>query len=213
MKSFGQAKGNDWFTIPGFEPDSPLTLTSQETFIGAVGLAAISYTLAEFILKKEENVNYYHLRTGMNKEYGWGLREVWHQNFGVEHRVAKWFSLSAEFNLQEYHDSSPNLSGNKKFGLGVGLMTYYRWYLMGKKRVSPYFEYGTGVFYGFNKFPYNGNNFTFNHSTQVGVEYTLRKGNKVRLGYGNFHQSNFGWLESNPAHNGNGFSVSYAWKF
>jgi hypothetical protein len=202
--------GEDWYTILGFSPDSPLTLTDQETFICAISLATISYTLAEFVFNNYENVDFYQIRMGMNKEYGWGLRDVWHQNLGLEQRVAGWFSLGAELNLQEFYDDSPNLSNNEKFGFGTGLMTYYRWYFLGDFFISPYFEYGTGIFYGFSKFPANGTKFTFNHSTQVGLEYTLRNQNKIRIGYGNFHQSNNGWLDRNPGHDGDGFSLSYS---
>ena len=76
----------------------------------------------------------------MNNEYAWGLKNVWHQNFGIEHRVASWFSLSAEFLLQEWHDKTPIIDNESKFGMGSGIMTYYRWYLFGKKRLSPYLE-------------------------------------------------------------------------
>lgn len=204
-----QSKG-DWFHIPGFDPSLHTTLTNRSTLIGVIGLAALSYSLEEFVFKNHENINFYTARVGMNNEYAWGLRNVWHQNIGVEHRVASWFSVSAEFNLQEWHDQSPQIDSKNKFGIGTGLMTYYRWYLFGKKRISPYIEYGTGIFYGFKKFPYNGTNFTFNNSTQLGVEYTLKNKSKVRLSYGNFNQTNYNLLKSNPAYNGNGFSISYS---
>ncbi len=201
-----------WKNIPGFDPALPTTLTSQETFIGVIGLAALSYSLEEFVFKNHKNVNFYQGRVGMNNEYAWGLKNVWHQNFGIEHHVASWFSLSAEFLLQEWHDKTPIIDNESKFGMGSGIMTYYRWYLFGKKRLSPYLEYGTGIFFGFEKFPYNGTNFTFSHSSQLGIEYTLKSNSKVRFGYGNFHQSNNGWLDSNPGYDGNGFSISFAWR-
>lgn len=212
-KSNGQNIGNDWITIPGLESASPVTLTSQGNFIVVIDLAAISYTLAEFVFEDVENINFYQVRAGMSKEYAWGLINVWHQNFGVEHRVANWFSLAAEFNLQEFQDRTPDISEKDVFGLGAGIMTYYRWYLFGRKRISPFFEYGTGLFFGFSKFPNNGTNFTFSHSTQIGLEYTFKTNSKFRFAYGNFHQSNYVCLEPNPAYNGNGFSLSYAWQW
>ncbi|TKG90763.1 hypothetical protein EYV94_23145 [Puteibacter caeruleilacunae] len=210
-QSVGQSKKNDWFRVPGFGPESPFSLTDEETFIGVIGAAALSYTLAEVLFKDGENLNYYQARAGMNNEYAWGLKKVYHQNFGVENRVARWFAFAMEFNLQEWNDQTPNIENKDSFGLGAGIMTYYRWYLFGRKRISPYLEYGTGLFYGFEKFPHNGSNFTFNHSTQLGVEYTLKDKNKVRLGYGQFHQSNNGLSKYNPGYDGNGFSVSYSW--
>lgn len=211
LTSNAQSKGG-WKDIPGFNSALPTTLTSQETFIGIIGLAALSYSLEEFVFKNHQNVNFYQGRIGMHNEYAWGLKNVWHQNFGVEHRVASWFSLSAEFLLQEWYDNTPGIESKSNFGIGTGIMTYYRWYIFGKKCLSPYIEYGTGIFMGFKEFPYNGTNFTFSHSSQLGLEYTLRNNNKVRLGYGNFHQSNYGWFESNPGYDGNGFSISFAWK-
>lgn len=124
---------NDWSHIPGFDPTLHTTLTNRSTLIGVLGLAALSYSLEEFVFKNHENINFYSARVGMNNEYAFGLRNVWHQNIGLEHRVASWFSISAEFNIQEWQDQTPFIQDNQKFGLGVGLMTYYRWYLFGKK--------------------------------------------------------------------------------
>lgn len=208
-KTTAQTK-NDWPHIPGFDPALHTTLTNRSTLIGVLGLAALSFSLEEFVFKNHKNLNYYTARVGMNNEYAWGLRNVWHQNVGVEHRISSWFSLSAEFNLQEWNDQSPMIDANNKFGIGVGLMTYYRWYLFGRKKISPFIEYGTGVFYGFKKFPSNGTNFTFNNSTLLGLELTLKNTNKVRFSYGNFNQTNYNLLSSNPSYNGNGFTIGYA---
>ncbi len=205
----GQKK-NAWPHIIGFDPELHTTLTNPSTLIGVLSLAALSYGLEEHLLKNHDNINYYTARTGMNNEYGFGLRNVWHQNGGVEHRIANWFSISAEFNLQEWHDQSPLIDSKNTFGIGTGLLAYFRWYLLGKLRVSPYIEYGTGIFLGFSKFPYNGTHFTFTNSTQLGIEYTLNNLDKIRLGYGNFNQTNYNLLASNPAYNGNGFSISYS---
>ena len=207
----GQSK-SDWFHIPGFDPALPTTLTSRSTLVGVFSLAALSYSLEEFVFKKHKNINFYTARAGMNNEYAWGLRNVWHQNIGVEHQVASWFSVSAELTLQEWHDQSPHIDSKNQFGLGAGIMTYYRWHLLGSKRISPYIEYGTGIFYGFKKFPYNGTNFTFNNSTQLGLQYKLKNNSRIRLSYGNFNQTNYNWLNSNPGYNGNGFSISYSIK-
>lgn len=208
---FSQGSGNDWFHIPGFTPELPTTLTSQETFFGVMGAAVLSYTLAEFVFKDNETLNFYQVRAGMNDEYIWGLKSVWHQNFGVEKRIAPWFAFAAEFNMQQWNDRTPDIEKKAKFGLGAGIMSYYRWYLLGKKKISPYLEYGTGLFWGFENFPYNGSKFTFNHSTQLGIEYTLKNSDKIRLGYGQFHQSNNNLLSPNPGYDANGFSISYSW--
>ena len=96
--------------------------------------------------------------------------------------------------------------------MGAGGKIYVRWYAFGKKRLSPYLEYGTGLFFGFEKFPYNGTKTTFNHSSHLGIEYRLKNNRRIRLSYGNFHQSNNGWIgDANPGYDGNGFNISYAW--
>lgn len=209
--TFSQQSGNDWFHIPGFTPELPTTLMSEETFYGVMGAAALSYVLAEFVFKDNETLNFYQARIGMNDEYVWGLRSVWHQNFGVEKRVAPWFGFALEANLQQWNDRTPDIDGKDKFGMGAGIISYYRWYLFGKKRLSLYLEYGTGLFMGFEEFPRNGSKFTFNHSTQLGLEYTLKNRNKIRLGYGQFHQSNNNLFSTNPGYDANGFSISYSW--
>ena len=205
-----QSRG-DWFRFPGFGPESPLTLTNEQVFYGVMGATVLSYTLSEWVLKDEENLNFYQVRSGMNSEYFWGLKKVWHQNFGIEKRVSSWFAFALELNLQQWSERSPGIESQDKFGLGAGIMTYYRWYLFGTKRLSPYLEYGTGLFQGFEQFPYNGTKFTFNHSTQLGLEYTFKNKNKLRLGYGQFHQSNNGLVQPNPGYDGDGFSVVYSW--
>jgi hypothetical protein len=207
----GQQGGKGWFRIPGFGPESPATLTNENTFCIVAGAALLSYTLSEFVFRDSVNINYYQTRAGMNNEYFWGHRKVFHQNFGVEKRLSSWFAAATEFNLQQWSDITPDTDSKHQFGIGAGIMTYYRWYILGRKRLSPYIEYGAGLFYGFKKFPHNGTNFTFNLSTQLGIEYTLKNRSKIRLSYGQFHQSNNNLLNRNPGYDANGFSIGYSW--
>jgi hypothetical protein len=202
---------SDWLSIVGFVPENPLMMNKPEVFWGVFGAAALSYGLAEFVFDDSENLNFYQVRAGMNNEYVWGYRRVMTQNFGVENRVASWFAIAAEFNMQEWIDNTPTYKNESSFGMGMGLMTYYRWYLFGSKCISPYLEYGAGLFYGFGDFPVNGSNFTFNHSTQIGLEYTFDNKNKLRFSYGNFNQSNYGLLEHNPGYDASGFNLSFSW--
>jgi hypothetical protein len=95
----------------------------------------------------------------------------------------------------------------------MGINTYYRWYLFGKKKISPYIEYGAGLFYGFKKFPQNGSNFTFNLTNALGIEYTIKNQNKIRLSYGHIHQSNNNLFNENPGIDGNGLNFTYLWFF
>lgn len=206
-----QAPANDWFHIPGFTPESPLTMTDEKSFLVIMGGAALSYALSEYVFKNEEQQDFYQVRIGMNKEHAWGHKTVWSQNFGVERRVAPWFAIAVEFNLQEWNDQTSIIASKDKFGIGTGLMTYYRWHIFGRKKISPFLEYGAGVFMGFKKFPYNGSHFTFNNSTKLGIEYTFPNQNKLRIAYGQNHQSNYGLADSDPSYNGDGFTVGYAW--
>lgn len=206
-----QNSKGDWSRIPGFVPENPLTSGDERVTLGIIGLALFSYSMSEFVFGGDDNLNYYQIRVGANNEYFWGFRKVYLQNFGVEKRVSSWFAIALEGNVQEWTDDTPVVENRDSFGVGAGLMSYYRWYIFGKKRLSPYIEYGAGLFYGFERFPYNGSKFTFNHSTQLGVEYTFKSKDKLRIGYGQFHQSNHGTYWHNPGYDGDGFSVSYSW--
>jgi len=215
-QTFGQRKmvidtkdPKEWAEIPGLHHGSPIALTNEKVFIKVASAAAISYVLAKYILKSKDQGDFWQVRSSYSiGEY----KNVFKENFGVEHRVSSWFAIALELSFQQWKDSKPNINKNAKFGMGIGLQPYFRWYALGKKRISPFLEYGTGFFQGFEKFPYNGTKFTFTHSSHIGIEYTSKKGNKMRLGYGQFHQSNNDWWEVNPSHNANGFNLTYSWK-
>jgi hypothetical protein len=146
-------------------------------------------------------LNFYQVRGGV---FGTLRGTVIMENFGIEKRVAPWFGLGLEINNQQWLYEEKN-------GAGIGFNTYYRWHIFGRKKISPYIEYGAGFFYGFSEFPPNGTNFTFNLTTQIGAEYTFEDKNKLRLGYGHIHQSNNELLDPNPGEDGNGFNITYLW--
>ena len=205
------AADKGWPELSLFESDSDFTLNDQDTFFAVVGAAAVSYLLADVVFKNEENLQYYQGRIGMTRENELDYRTTYRQNLGVDNRIASWFAYAIEFNIQEWYDDSPGMNDNDRFGIGMGVSTYYRWYVLGKLPVSPFIEYGTGLFYGLRDFPDSGTNFTFNLSSQLGLEITFNSKNKLRLSYGQFHQSNNGWLDPSPEYNGNGFNVVYSW--
>lgn len=207
-RSLAQSKQDSWPHIPGITSE---ILAKKEPFYIVMGLAALTYSLSEFVFKDSLNMNFYQPRIGMNNEHYWGLRKVFQENFGLEKRVAPGFAIAAEFNMQQWVDQTPNIESKNKLGFGTGLMTYYRWYLLGKKSFSPYFEYGAGLFFGLKRFPYNGSKFTFNHTVQLGFEYTFENKDKVRLGYGLFHQSNANLSQPNARYNADGFNITYSW--
>jgi len=189
---------SEWGGFPGLD-ESGIVLLDQSTFIGVISVAALSYGLAQFVFNDTEAFNYYQVRAGV---FGTTGGTVLMENFGIEKRLAPWFGLGLEINNQQRIYEEKN-------GAGIGFNTYYRWHLFGKKRISPYIEYGAGFFYGFSEFPPNGTNFTFNLTTQVGAEYTLENKDKLRLGYGHIHQSNNELLDPNPGEDGNGFNITY----
>lgn len=216
-KTFGQSLQKDliapvpskeWPEIPGLHHGGPITLTNEKIFIRVAGAAALSYFLAKVVLKSEEQGDFWQLRgsyaIGENKS-------VFKEHFGVERRIAPWFAVALECSLQQWQDTSLETLNPHKWGIGMGLQPYFRWYILGKMRFCPYLEYGTGFFQGFQKFPYNGTNFTFTHSSHLGFEFTSKNGQKFRLSYGQFHQSNNDWWSVNPSYNGNGFNFTYAW--
>jgi len=193
----------EWPGIPGIDGGG-ITLMNQNNFFILMGSAASSYLIAEF-LSDTLHENYYQSRFGV---YGVSNNTVIAlQSFGIEKRVAPWFGLGVEFILQEWQGSTPS----NYSGAGIGLNTYYRWHLLSKYPLSPYLEYGAGVFNGFNKLPYNGSNFTFHLSTSLGLEYNFENRNLLRLSYGHLHQSNNGLFESNPGLDGGGVQVSFLW--
>ena len=198
-EEFGDGSA-DW---PALSPidEGGLAVYSQESFLVALGAAVVSYGLAEFLFK-DENLHYYHVHAGV---YGAenGMR-VFMENVGIEKRLAPWFGMSAEIINQQWTD------GNYK-GMGMGITGYWRWYLLGNKRFSPFIETGTGGFMGFRKFPEGGTNFTFHLSTALGLEYTRPSGDKFRGTYGHIHQSNNDLFGPNPGMQGNGFTFSYLW--
>jgi hypothetical protein len=208
LSVLAQSQDKSWFHIPGMTSE---IIGKKQAFYGVMGLAAITYGLSEFVFKDSLNLNYYQTRLGANNEHFWAFRKVYYQNAGVEKRVSSYFAIAAELNSQQWTDNTPEIASKQKWGFGLGLMTYYRWYLFGKQRISPFFEYGLGVFNGFKRFPYNGSYISFNHSAQLGLEYTFKNKNKLRLAYGLFHQSNNYFSSNNPGYDANGFSLSYTW--
>jgi len=193
---------NQWPGIPVLD-ESGVILLDQRTFIGVLSAATISYGLAQFIFKDNAHLNYYQARAGVFGTLG---GTVMMENFGIEKRLTPWFGLGLEINNQQWIYEEGN-------GAGMGFNTYYRWHLFGRKKLSPFIEYGAGFFYGFSEFPPDGTNFTFNLTTQVGAEYTFENKNKLRLGYGHIHQSNNDLLEPNPGEDGNGLNITHLWSW
>jgi hypothetical protein len=167
-----------------------ITLMDQNGFLVLMGAAVTSYALSEYVFDYKDK-NYYHFRVGY---YGSSSAKtsVLIQQLGIEKRLAPWYSIGLEVNLQEWYEQEGTT------GIGAGVIPYYRWYLFGTKKIRAYLEYGAGVFYGLSKFPSNGSNFTFHLNSQIGVEYALHNRNLVRVSYGHLHQSNNGLLEPNP---------------
>ncbi|WP_196886616.1 acyloxyacyl hydrolase [Aureivirga sp. CE67] len=208
-KVIAYKEAKEWPEIPGLHHGGGITLTNEKIFLRVAGAATVSYILAKFVFKSEKQGDYWQVRGS----YAIGeYKTVIKEHFGVERRISPWFAVALEVSFQQWFDERNYLSKTQKTGFGVGLQPYFRWHIFGKKRLSPYLEYGTGFYQGFSKFPHNGTNFTFTHSSHLGLEYTSKKGSKWRLSYGQFHQSNNDWWEKNPSYNANGFNLTYSWK-
>lgn len=196
----GYSQDGQWPSIPLIN-DSGLVLIDQNSFIGVISAATISFGLAQFVFKDNKNLNFYQARMG---GFGTTGGKVIMENFGIEKRIAPWFGLGLEVNNQQWIYEEKN-------GAGMGFNLYYRWHLFGRKKLSPFLEYGTGFFFGFSEFPPNGTNFTFNLTTQIGAEYTFENKNKLRMSYGHIHQSNNELFDPNPGEDGNGFNITFLW--
>lgn len=197
------SKEGEWGGIPGMN-ENGIALTNQTSFFIVMGAAATSYLIAKYA-DKDSTLNYFHSRFGL---FGVSNRTtITMQTFGLEKRMSHWYGIGLEANLQQWKTRIPSNSS----GLGIGLNTYYRWHILGKRKLSPYLEYGAGVFYGFRPLPYDGTNFTFHLTTALGVEYRLANQNKIRVSYGHLHQSNNDLLPRNPGLDGGGLQVSFLW--
>ncbi|MFK7933668.1 MAG: acyloxyacyl hydrolase [Saprospiraceae bacterium] len=163
--------------------------------------AAVGSILLVKLLDKDEKLGYYQGHVGYFNGDGY---DVFMQNFGIERVFAPWYSLRIEANIQEFSSDSYSTGG-------LGIRNYTRWSIFGKKKVSPYFEYGIGLFTAFQAFPEGGSNFTFNQTLALGLELKLDNRNKIRLDYNAIHHSNNGLFDTNPGFDGNGVTLSYSW--
>ncbi len=163
------------------------------------GIAIASY----FLTKKDSKsrLNYYQVHLAYFNGDGYN---VYMQNFGLEKEYSSWFSLRVEGNIQEFSKDDYNT-------FGLGMKIYSRYTLFGNKNLSPYFEYGVGIFNALKKFPEDGSTFTFNLTYALGLEYKFTNKNKIRMDYNFIHHSNGNFSNSNPGFDGNGISFSYSW--
>lgn len=196
------APEKNWPGIPALNKNG-ISLINQKSFLGVMGAAATSFLVSEFLLKnKPPDLNFYQARAGVIGVFD---GTVFVENFGIAKQLVPWFSLAIEANTQQWTYK------NGANGIGGGINFYYKWNLLGQKRLSPFLEYGTGLFFGAQRFPHDGTHFTFNLSSQLGLEYKLPNQNRIRLSYGHLHQSNNNTLSPNPGEDGNGFHLTYAW--
>lgn len=189
-----------------------LELDREKGFLFMSSVALASYLVSDFLLQ-DEQLSFYQVHTGyysgISGTDGGSVAtnyQVYMQNVGVEREFSNWFSLRIELNLQEF-------SSSDYFTLGTGLKTYYKWTAYRAKKIHPFIEYGSGVFYAFDKFPQNASNFTFNLSYALGLEYILSNQHKIRMDYNYLHHSNNFLFDPNPGFDGNGVSLSYSWLF
>lgn len=187
--------------------NSPFQLDGQRGFFIMGGLALTSVLATQFSSFRTKN--YFSNQLGFYND-GFDMEEneqIIFQGVGLEKRLAPWFATSVEVQIQEvFRQNYANA--------GASLMTYYRWHAFGKKNISPYFEYGAGVFTGLKKFPEDGTSFTFRLVYKAGVEWNFSKEskvNKARIAYGHIHQSNNDLFPRNPGYDGNGITLGLSW--
>jgi hypothetical protein len=116
------AQDKEWPAFPGLDySDRSIALIDQESFIVLSEAAITSFVLSEFVLK---DLNYYQTRFGIVGTTG---GTVLIENFGIEKRLTHWFAIGLELNNQQWFYTQEN-------GFGIGLNTYNRWYLLGRKK-------------------------------------------------------------------------------
>lgn len=196
-----QAQEERWPSLPGLGyNDQSIALINEESFYGLASASLLSLGVSEWV-NKTPSLNFYNARTGM---YGTTGGYVMQANVGLEKQLTHWFGIGLELNNEYWFYP-------EEMGWGAGLNTYYRWYAWGKKRWSPFMEYGAGIFRGMTPFPPDGQKFSFHLTTTVGVEHTLPNQDRVRVGYGHLHQSTNDIIVPNPGEDGNGFTATYSW--
>ena len=195
-------KANAQFNPLGRE-NTVIGLDRQNGAIIMTALGIGAYFLTKNV-PDEKKSKFYQLHFAFFQGDGY---KVYMQNFGLEREYSNWFSLRAEGNIQEFiRDEN---SGDNTFGLGFKL--YSRYTAFGKKKVSPFFEYGAGLFTALKQFPFDGSRFTFNLTYAAGLEFTLANENKIRVDYNFIHHSNANIGSRNPGFDANGVSVSFSW--
>jgi hypothetical protein len=192
-------KANAQFNPLGRE-NTIIGLDRQNGVIIMIALGIGSYFFTKNV-PEEKKAIFYQLHFAFFEGDGY---KVYMQNFGVEREYSNWFSLRAEGNIQEFIKENDNT-----FGLGFKL--YSRYTAFGSKKISPFFEYGSGLFMALKQFPSNGSRFTFNLTYTVGLEFTLRNKNKIRAVYNFIHHSNANIGRRNPGFDANGVSISFSW--
>lgn len=195
-------RANAQFNPLGRE-NTVIGLDRQNGAIIMIALGVGSYFLTKNV-PEEQKAKFYQLHFAFFQGDGYN---VYMQNFGIEREYSNWFSLRAEGNIQEFIKEA-NSSDNT---FGVGFKLYSRYTAFGSKKVSPFFEYGAGLFTAFKKFPSEGSRFTFNLTYAAGLEFTLANENKIRVDYNFIHHSNANIGRQNPGFDGNGVSASFSW--
>lgn len=174
----------------------------ESIFLVFTGLGGLSTYLAETRTPEDHKTNFY----AVQAEFYHGLRNtsVLSEGFGLERRLAPWFSIGVEVTVQQM--LAPSYAA-----LGASLNPQFKWYLLGDATLTPFIAYTSGLHYASTEFPQGGTQFTFRLICAIGIEYKLTPRHRARLSVGHLHQSNNNLLPVNPGYDGDGIALSYLW--
>ena len=190
----------------------PLELSSAYGFVwGSTAIAAC------FIFTKKDSA--FQRRVSIYQEAGFGFgykppyTGVFHNEAGLMYSVRKWMALGVGLNTFHFKDKI-----NDTWSLGI--RPFVRWYPYKTKNASLFFEYGAGLSYCLDRFPFSGTGleadtgrtgtrFNFTSKYGIGTEVHFNNRLSIQAGIRHFHLSNgnLAGIQRNPSHDSNGFFV------
>jgi Lipid A 3-O-deacylase (PagL). len=190
----------------------PLELSTAFGFVwGSAAIAtSLIFTKKDHSLQKKMSLYY---ETGFSTGYKWPYTPAFQNEIGCMYNVRKWMSIGMGCNAFHFKDEVNNT-------WCFGMRPFARWYPYTWKKARFYFEYGAGLCYSLNRFPFTGTGWEadtartgtkFNLTSKygIGAEINFNKRFSLQLGIRHFHLSNGNivGIKRNPSHDSNGLFV------
>jgi len=123
----------------------------------------------------------------------------------IAYDLRKWINIGTELHLYKVKDELVSTSG---FGIALS----FTWNIINTNQFRLSFDNGSGMVYTFDPFPYGGTKFNFKTFYGFSSTIKIKHDSYLALGLRNIHISNaylFG-DDNNPAYDGIGFFIGYA---